>query len=176
MGIDGLLIDHAFQPLQDKSQRFCGKNCFILAKFSYLLSAGFVTYRHWILGSFKHENLSEFAPVFLLLFIMYAWLFTRVDRIEGRCGDKFVNMERLNGRFFRIVMLFLLCMATAADDQKKSLPHALNVADQLFFTAGFYFSACTPLPPSESKIGNWINAFKKVFETAVGPEPVKLKF
>ena len=172
--LDGALLDLVFQSISNFTQRVFGVTCFLLAKVSFMLSGTASIFVRSQGGVYNIETPTQSIIHVCFIFFYYIFIFIRLDGIEKDCCDsRYINKERINGRFFRHAFLVIFCLRFKMNgDERSILLYAIDLADWFLFVAGFYFTACTPLPPCESGVRSWINSAKKLFQFQRGPQPV----
>jgi hypothetical protein len=174
--VDVFLIDNVFQKISDKWQKLAGKNCFWLAKMfcifavcSFIVTfyVGFSTFSSpYVKGSFIVVMFLEGIGGTLRIFL----LGIKEKMAEKNSSDKiFYNTKRENGRTSRlldvVVNIWFVILATATHD----IVMVLFATSFVLSCITEYFESCMPLPPHKSKIRQWIEKGKDVFNKILVP-------
>lgn len=185
---DNVLIDDLFQPLAHRAQRLTGKTNFWLAKWACILGciALLFTCVQAVLF-FGIASLMGKLVVFLLLTEIFLAFFhirelEREDRRFSENREGVMNKERIIGSRKRAMMLilllffitFLLPLAFATPIWGMTVSF---VVAEIAYLSYYYFHACTPLPPGESKARKWLGAFLAKLNEKLSPmlEPSSLE-
>lgn len=182
MKIDDVLIDYGFQKFAHWFQRLTGKTCFFLGKWMFALSSATLTVQSTVFLFTSSRKWESFLTLFLaLMHGLLVWRLETKERSWEKGPKEFLNEDR--AIFLHVRVLCFMAMVPLNVWQVLSFTIGGDVIDGLealwtfLYVSGLYFSACTPLPPSKSKIRKlWESALASL-DNALSPsfEPVPAK-
>ncbi len=171
-GLDDFLVDRIFNPFAKRFNVLTGKSCYFLAQMSFMLSAA-ISVAGGVYGvlSFDYTPRDECLLIVLSFISSYMFIkssdWPRNEQKRFERKGKVLCTSRIDHQMFRIGLLILIPIIAYSI---RLMPD--KVGRDIFsficltiagFDLALYFFACTPLPPGESKIGEFATNFKAFF-------------
>jgi len=177
--VDGAIFDLLFQPFSDWFQRVTGKSCFFLSKVSFVVSI------FALIGDAAYHNFSLVIMAFntVLIMLIGGTIYSKIENERNfdfsSDGERFMNPKRISIKemhsriiWLAATLLFLLPVLVY-----HKIGEAWFPLFALFYSIGLYFNACTPLPPSKSKVRIWADKLKEAAQGLFAPvrEPIRVE-
>ena len=140
--VDDFFFDWIFQPMSDAAQVWCGVDCFGLAR-----GCAGCFWVCTVIRAIIRNSLSEYTMATLWMLWLLATCFLKIPLVRSCLTPDAMNGLRVEfvGRATRVFVVWLSTFLGPF----ASKPTAVGCA---FFIGFIYFIACTPLPPSRSKL------------------------
>ncbi len=171
--VDDWLFDNRYFGFQailtKKFQEFTGRTCFWLAKWSVF------TWMVCHVLSFIHsgfEAVSGMIAVGVMVITPIFWIkaeYSEKSFLNTPAGSVGANPERVHELL--IILRVLCALASVGNLPFLMLAPAFGGVQIIFWTAGLYFFACTPLPPSKSTVRKWYEKALTKVNDALSPKP-----
>ncbi len=163
--IDNWLLDQFFQKISDWVEKTFGKNCFWLARLFYCLAA--IAFAASSLPNFW-KNVILIILVTLSVICYLTISYWTEQKFYGQLVDNQVvsNHQRVSPGyiFLRILALVVAILFTSISlltfFRLKEVSCLFGSIIFPAITVGFYFEACTPLPPAKSRLREFLEIFK----------------
>ncbi len=163
--MDRTLLNLA-QKIQNFFQIVFDLNCFSISRFFYLTIIGLSA----LFGILSMENGNEeyllmsviMATIMSAAFFLFYCLTFRLEKNVCKNAET-ANVCEIEFRGLRLCSLLIIIMMGLAVAHIISIAvggcevFLLNIIF-IFFSIALYFASCTPLPPAESKIKQWIGS------------------
>ncbi len=157
--VDDVLFDYGFEKFSHWSACNIDKDNFFwfrVSIFFFLIALGWEIVVDYRLGEIEIVNI----PFYCCWSLYFIFSVHREKDIKKRILKNCMNPLRGNEAFmFLRFSFFILLLFNCIFSSKLN-----NIIQNILFVCIFYFEACTPLPPSESKnkIGLWLAGPKQI--------------
>jgi uncharacterized membrane protein len=162
--IDSFLLEKVFQKFSDFFQMATGMTCFFLAKIAIILS-----FASWVIFVISDPDDNPYLLIISLftLYLAYnAWKLTAIADVaewqmnEGRRMKNPAALALFPLRFLSLLIFPLSLIGALSlrghDGWISDLRLLYLTAFVMFEVIWIYFFSCTPLPPGESKVKQWL--------------------
>jgi len=165
--IDDWLFDKFFQKISDWVEKMFGINCFWLARLFYCLAA--IAFTAGILpSSWKNIILMILVILGLVGYMIISYLTEQIFYDQSVDNQAVSNHQRVSPGyiFLRFLALVVAILFTSIFllifFRSKEVNCLFGTIIFPAITAGFYFQACTPLPPAKSRVREFLEVFKTI--------------
>jgi hypothetical protein len=179
--MDEYIVDRIFQKISDRFQKLTGKSCFFLSQMCWIIAACFEIHLLFIEMSNPKNNVADsflFRGLAAFVYLLNAFFAHDKDKNFALRSERMANFDRVMLREFRSIVTIVFVLIIIPKwvlfvKAGKPITSSNIIGDLICISimAAFYFNACLPLPPSKSKVREWLESTKKFFAETFSPSP-----